>query len=138
MLEGVASTQDFFNNYSASVIAAPAFTPIPESKTYFMPQFRAHNYAAGGLMGVLSLTKNFDIRAEGYVFNAFGQIVSNSLREAEYIYDMKQFYMGSAAMIYHSPLGPISLSANYYDQKEVPWSVIFNFGYILFNRSARD
>ncbi|MFM9986792.1 MAG: hypothetical protein ACKVOK_16245, partial [Flavobacteriales bacterium] len=138
MLEGVASTQEFFNNYSSSVIAAPSFTPIPESKTYFMPQFRAHNYAAGGLMGVLSLSKNFDLRAEGFVFNAFGRIVSNSLKEAEYVYELKQFYLASAAMIYHSPLGPISLSANYYDQKEVPWSVIFNFGYVIFNRSARD
>lgn len=138
VIEGLASTQDFFSNYSSSSIMAPSFSPIPESKTLFLPQFRAHNYASAGLIGVLSFTKSVDLRAEAYVFNAFGRIEANSLKEPVYNFELKQFYMGSASMVFHSPLGPLSLSVNYYDQKEVPWSFIFNFGYILFNRSARD
>jgi NTE family protein len=51
---------------------------------------------------------------------------------------LKQYYMASGALVGHTPLGPISLSANYYDKKDEPWSFIFNFGYILFNRSPRD
>jgi NTE family protein len=137
-IEGVASTQSLFNNYIASSIMAPSFNPLPESKTFFLPQFRAHNYAAGGLIGVLSLAKNFDLRAEGYVFNPFGRIVPDADNKATYDYTAKQYYVGSAALVFHSPLGPVSFSANYYDKKEVPWSFIFNFGYILFNRSARD
>ncbi|MFN0030655.1 MAG: patatin-like phospholipase family protein [Flavobacteriales bacterium] len=137
-LEGIASTQDFFNNYSSSTIMAPSFTPVAESKTLFLPQFRAHNYASAGLIGVLSLTKSIDLRAEAYAFNAFGRIVPNQLKEAEYAWEQQQFFMGSGSFIFHSPLGPVSLSANYYDQKEVPWSFLFNFGYIIFNRSARD
>ena len=137
-IEAIASTQNFFKNYIASVIAAPSFNPIPESRTLFLPQFRAHNYVAGGLMAVYSLSKNIDIRAEGYVFNAFGYIVSDEQKLPVYQYSDKQFFIGSSSLVYHSPLGPLSLAANYYDQKEDPWSVIVNFGYILFNRSARD
>lgn len=137
-LEGLVSSQTFFNNYIASSIAAPSYNPIPESRTLFLPQFRAHNYAAGGLMSVFSLTKNIDLRAEAYVFNGFGYIVSDDQKLARYDYSEKQFYIGSASLVFHSPLGPLSFSANYYDQKEDPWSVIINFGYILFNRSARD
>lgn len=137
-LEAVGSTQDFFHNYIASSIAAPAYMPIAESKTLFLPHYRAHNYAAGGLMFVISPGKNFDIRMEGYMFNPFGAIVQNSFNEAEYDWQRQQYYIGSGSVIFHSPLGPLSLSANYYDKKEEPWSFIFNFGYILFNRSARD
>lgn len=137
-VEGVASTQGFFHNYIASNIAAPAFQPIPESRTYFLPQFRAHNYAAAGLMLIYSFNKNFDLRSEGYVFNPVGRIVQNEFNQAEYDWKLKQYFMASAALIYHSPLGPVSLSANYYDKKESPWSVLFNFGYLLYNRSARD
>lgn len=138
MLEGVASTQTFFQNYIASIIAAPVFNPIPESKTLFMPQFRAHTYAAGGLMSILSIGKNFDIRAEAYVFNPFGRIVDDGANEAVYGWTSSQFFMGSGSLVLHSPLGPVSLSVNYFDKKPQPWSFLFNFGYILFNRSARD
>ncbi len=137
-LEGVASTQDFFRNYIASAIAAPSFNPIPESRTYFMPQFRAHNYAAGGLMSVLSLSKNFDFRAEAFVFRPFGSISQNDFNEARYDWAPQQYLMASTSFVLHSPLGPLSLTANYYDRKDDLWSFLFNFGYILFNRSARD
>jgi len=41
-------------------------------------------------------------------------------------------------LVYHSPLGPVSVSLNYYDKKERPYSFIFSFGYVIYNRSARD
>jgi NTE family protein len=138
LAEGVASTQDFFLNYIASSIAAPSFTPIPESRTYFMPQYRAHNYAAGGMTAVFSVGKNLDLRAEAYVFHPFGRIVQNAFNQATYDWTSRQYYISSGSVIFHSPLGPISISANYYDKKDNPWSFLFNFGYILFNRSSRE
>ncbi len=138
LAEAVLSTQDFFTNYIASSIAAPSFTPIPESKTFFMPQFRAHKYAATGLIGVLSFSKMLDLRAEAYVFNPFGQIKSNSLNRAEYDNTSTQLIILSTSLVFHSPIGPLAFSANYYDKKERPWSLVLNFGYILFNKSSRD
>ena len=43
-----------------------------------------------------------------------------------------------AALVYSSPLGPLSLSVNYYDQYENPFSFLFHFGYIIFNRKSID
>ncbi len=137
-LEGVASTQDFFTNYIASSIMAPAFQPLPESSTFFMPQFRAYNYAAGGLMAVTSLNKNLDIRTEAHVFNAFGRIVQSEDNRPSFDYKLEQRYQLAGALVYHSPLGPVSVSLNYYDKKEQPYSFIFSFGYVIYNRSARD
>jgi NTE family protein len=137
-LEGVFSTQNFFNNYISSSIAAPAFNPIPESKTYFLPQFRAHQYAACGLMNVLAFTKKIELRLEGYAFKPVNSIIKDSFGKASYDGTPVIHYLGSASLIGHTPLGPISVSANYYDKKDEPWSFVFNFGYILFNRSPRD
>jgi NTE family protein len=47
-------------------------------------------------------------------------------------------YMGSGALVYDSPIGPISLSGNYYQREKKPWSVIFTLGYIIFNRRANQ
>jgi NTE family protein len=137
-LEGVWSNQNFFNNYISTAIVAPAFNPIPESRTYFLPQFRAHQYAALGIMNVFRITKKVDLRLEGYVFQPLASIRNNELGLAEYDLSPKQSYIASSTLVAHTPLGPISMSANYYDRKEEPWSFVFNFGYILFNRSARD
>lgn len=137
-MEGVWSTQNFFNNYISSTIVAPAYQPIAESKTYFMPQFRAHNYASIGLIAIIPFSKNLEWRNEGYAFEPFGAIVRNDIGQAAYENHAPMNFIGSSSIIYHSPLGPVSLSANYYDKKEEPWSFLFNFGYILFNRSPRD
>jgi NTE family protein len=39
-------------------------------------------------------------------------------------------------MVYNSPLGPLSISVNYYDKMPDAFTVNFNFGYIIFNRRA--
>ncbi|MGB1032907.1 MAG: hypothetical protein ACPGWM_09835, partial [Flavobacteriales bacterium] len=106
--------------------------------TFFINAFRAHNYAAGGLMLVASISKSFDWRGEGYIFNPIGSIENSDDGQSHYDWNSKQYYVASSSLVYHSPLGPLSFSVNYYDQKEKPWSVVLNFGYIIFNRSVRN
>ena len=138
LVEGVWSAQSFFNNYISSLIVAPAFNPIPESRTFFLPQFRAHSYAGYGLMNVVSFTKNIELRLEAYGFNPLNLISQSEEGKAMYTDSQRAIIMGSTALVFHSPIGPISFAANYYDLKETPWSFLFNFGYILFNKSPRD
>ncbi|MGF1564644.1 MAG: patatin-like phospholipase family protein [Flavobacteriales bacterium] len=137
LLEGVLSNQPFFQNTRSSLIGAQSFQPIPESRTFFMPQFRAHNYAAGGLMLVTRFTPSIDLRFEGYGFLANGRIQEGNDGLPTYNLTLRPVYMGSAVLVLHSPVGPVSVSMNYYELKEKPWSFIFNFGYLIFNRSVR-
>jgi NTE family protein len=138
LLEGLWSNQGFFSNYISSLIIAPSFNPLPESRTFFLPQFRAHNYAAYGLMNVISFTKNVELRLEAYGFNPLNLISRDADGRAVYTSSQRATIMGSATFVLHSPIGPVSFASNYYDLKETPWSFIFNFGYILFNKSPRD
>lgn len=138
LIEGIASNQDLFNNYISSVIMANAFQPIPESQTFFLPQFRAYNYGAAGLMAVWSMGKNLDLRGEVYHFGAYRRIVNDINNLSRFEDEYKGYFITSTALVFHSPLGPISISANYYDRKDAPWSILFNFGYIVFNSSVRN
>ncbi len=132
------SNQEFFSNYTASLLFAPAFEPIPESQTLFLSSYRAFNYAAGGLIGIFPLTKNFDFRMEGYLFQPYRGIIQNPNNgNAEFAKPLSERYlMGSAALLYYSPIGPISLSVNYYNRDHDKFSVILNFGYLIFNNSV--
>lgn len=135
--EAVLSNQPFFSNYTASVLAAPAFQPLQDSKTLFIEQYRAYNYFGTGLKNIINIKKNIDIRIEGYIFQPYQEILPTLGLEANIGKPFqKRYVILSTGAIYHSPVGPISLSVNYYDKRENPFSVLFHFGYIIFNKKA--
>jgi NTE family protein len=120
------------------LLYAPAFQPVPESQTFFLPAFRANNYAAAGLKVVLRIYKKIEYRLEGYVFQPYQAILENSMTQTAY-YGKKfsdRAYMASTAIVYNSPIGPVSLGVNYYDKLPDSFTLNFNFGYIIFNKRA--
>ena len=140
--EAVYSTQPFLHNYTSTILNAPAFMPTPESQTYFIPEYRANQYAASGLKSIFVLAKTIDFRLEGFVFAPVSQILENDTFHTAYYGPPLTFkgltYIATAGPVWHSPLGPLSLTLNYYSAKQYPWSVLLNFGYILFNKKSTD
>jgi len=139
--ETLLSTQGLFNNYTASILSVPAFKPFPESKTRFLPKFRALNFFSAGLKFVYPIFKNFDFRLEGYVFQPYEEIISGE-DEVPLLGQPfeKRYFTGTAAFVFHSPIGPLRISANYYDKNQTyePYSFNFNFGYLIFNKTALE
>ncbi|MBK8498156.1 MAG: patatin-like phospholipase family protein [Flavobacteriales bacterium] len=140
LAEGVYSTMPMFENYTASIIRAPAFQPTPESRTYFMEQFRAPKYLAGGIRSIVAVARNrFDLRLEAYVFQPYEPIVRGDGNEGITAPAFtERFYIGSGSLIYQSPVGPVWFNLSYFDQQREPWAWSLNFGYILFNQKAQE
>ena len=137
--EGVYSTQTLFHNYTSSVLAAPAFQPTPDSKTLFLENYRAYQYLAGGLKFVVNFRPNIELHVEGYVFQPVQTLIETSDKKTVYGKTFAtQHYIGTAAAVWNSPVGPMSLSVNYYDQPASPFSILFHFGYIIFNKRALE
>ena len=137
--EAVYSDQDFFRNYTSTILSSPAFMPTPESKTLFLEKFRAHKFIAGGAKLIINPIKNLDIRLEGYIFQPIQSIVKNNTNKPEYSINFLYRYLtGMAAVVYHTPIGPISTSVNYYLGEKNPVSFLFHFGYTIFNKKAID
>ena len=135
--DATASTQHFFANYISTVLNAPMFEPIQESKTVFLPQYHAHSYGSIGSRNVIMLRNNIDLRLEGYVFLPYRELLRTEDLKTEYgkPFD-RRYYIASLGTVYHSPLGPIALFLNYYEEREKPFSVMFHFGYFIFNKPA--
>jgi NTE family protein len=137
--EGIYSNQDFFNNYTATILSSPAFMPIPESRTLFLENFRAHSFAAGGLRTIFNFYKNFDVRIEGFLYQPYREIIKQADLTATYGAPFSKIYfIGSTSVIYHSPIGPLSFSVNYYDRKTNSFNFLFSFGYLLFNKKSTE
>ncbi len=138
--EGVVSNMPRFQNYTASVLRAPAFQPTPESRTWFMEQFRAPNYFSGGLRSIIAVAKNkFDLRLEAYVFQPYEAFVRGDADATETAAAFtERYYIGSGSMIYQSPIGPVWFNLSYFDGLREPWVWSLNFGYVIFNQKSQE
>ncbi len=141
--EGVYSNQVAFNNYWATILTAPAFQPTPESMTLFLPNYRAFNYAAGGPKLITSFHSIFDFRLEAYIYLPYQAIeeAKNYTTTLVGPFAVKH-YVAMAALVYHSPIGPMSVSLNYYDNtvpakiQVSPFSIFFHVGFVIFNEKS--
>ncbi|MBI3219384.1 MAG: patatin-like phospholipase family protein [Bacteroidetes bacterium] len=138
-LEGVLSTQPTFSNYFGTIIYAPAFNPLQDSRTLLLQNFRAFNYVAGGWRNVFSVRKSLDIRLEAYAFKPLEALFETADQNTGLNNDITKIYFaGTAGLVMHSTLGPISLNLNYYDDKNRQLGVLLHVGFLLFNKGAMD
>ncbi len=138
-LEGVLSNQPIFSNYFGSIIYAPAFNPMQDSRTLLLQNFRAYNYVAGGWRNVFTLRKSLDLRLEAYAFKPLVGISNGADQQAKLNEDIiKVYFAGTAGLVMHSSIGPISLSLNYYDDKNRQLGVLLHVGFLLFNKNSME
>ncbi len=136
-MEGVYSNQPFLQNYTATVLVAPAYEPIPLSKTLFQNEFRALSYLAGGARLIYSIREVVDIRAEAYIFQPYNTVFSDEMGQAKLSDEIRdQRYIGSLMTVFHTPIGPLSASVNYFSDFDNEFSFLLHFGYIIFNERA--
>ncbi len=137
LAEGVMSNQPLFNNYYAALLAAPAFYPLQDSKSLFLHNFRATSYLAGGIKNIFYLKKNFDLRLEGYLFLPYKEFMQNEQHEVTYAKAFSKWrYAGTAGLVYHTPVGPISLSYNLYDDNVKRNGILLHLGYLIYNKRS--
>ncbi len=137
LVEGVYSNRPEFENYRSNLIHTPAFYPLQDSKTLFLENLRANQYLALGIKNVFTSTRHLDFRLEAYVFQPYKEIlkVGNQGTKLGNAFSDRSF-VASTAAVYHTPVGPISLNLNYYDDKAKRFGVFFHIGYLIYNKRA--
>jgi NTE family protein len=139
LVEGVFSNQPFFSNYQGTLINAPGFYPLQDSRTLFLKNFRAFNYVAGGWRNVFAIRPTLDLRLEGYVFKPFEEIFEGDFQEPHLSGKItRAYFVGTAGLVLHSTVGPVSLSVNYYDDSQKPFGVLLHVGFLLFHKPSSD
>lgn len=144
--EIVISSKNLMNNYTASVLQAPAFTPTPHSQIVFNEAFRANQYVAAGLSPILKLSKLFHFRLDMYGFAPLYEIKKEEIRTSNtytavpyYGKFLNSFnYMGEAALVLQLPFASISLYANGYSYPAKNFNFGLNIGYLIFNPKMLD
>ena len=145
LAEMVISSKNLMNNYTVSVLQAPAFTPTPHSEIVFNEAFRANQYVAFGLSPILKLSKLLHFRLDMYGFAPLYEIQKTVPENNPYVgiphYGkfLHSFnYMGEAAVVLQLPFLCISLYANGYSYPKENFNFGLNIGYLIFNPKMLD
>jgi NTE family protein len=139
LAEGVYSNQPNFQNYTATLLNSPSFSPLPEMKTIFQDKYHAFSFVGAGIKTIYSLNKNIDFRAEAYLFQPYEELNEDTFGSTTKGEEISvRNVIGTFTTVYHSRVGPLAASINYYDDEQTELSFIIHFGYILFNKHSRE
>jgi len=133
----VYNTQPLFANYTASLLSMTEFSLIPDSKTYFLPEYRSPQYAAAGLNLIFTIMKKIDIRFDTYLYQPLIQIneLPDGSQEFSELFQGRSI-MASSSIIYNSYIGPLRFTLNYFPQQTNPLALQLSLGYVIFNDRA--
>jgi len=135
--KGVYNTQSLFSNYTASLLSLPSFNLITDAETYFLPEYRSPQFVGAGLNLIFSFNKNIDLRGDGYIYQPIIELKQRpdgTIGFDQSIYSIS--YLFSSSLIYHSPIGPIRATINYFPKQANPLAFQISYGYVLFNERA--
>lgn len=134
---GVFNSQSLFSNYTATLLAMSSFSIVPDAETYFLPEYRSPQHIGAGVNVIFTFAKNIDLRFDGYFYQPFVQLIKNQDGSASYSVPFKgDAFMASSSVIYHSIVGPLRATVNYFPKQISPIAFQLSFGYVLFNERA--
>jgi NTE family protein len=127
-----ASGKFTFFDYYPTIDMLPTFNPTAHSKTFLLENYRANTYLALGLKPIVKFGKTISLQSDMYIFQPYKRL----LPDMSYEKLPKSLLMGSVAAVWQSPVGPLSISLNYYEKNYGNLYFLVNFGYIIFNRKG--
>lgn len=125
MVEGVYTNHAIFDSQEATIMSSPQFAPLLHSRMIYMPEYRAKRYLGVGIMPTVRIYDNLYARLGVF-----------AMWRDRYMGDIIH-YMADLSLIYHTPVGPVSLALTKYDfRTKNNLYLTFNFGYAIFGRKG--
>ncbi len=132
-----ASSMGSFQNLYGTLLNTPTYNPTFESPSLFLENFRSPLFIAGGLKYQFPIYNSLSFRAEVHGFKPLfkWEERENYVRWSNL--SPKYHLASMASLIYSTPVGPVSLSAHYYDD-ENPFFLMLNIGFLMFNQKPLE
>ncbi len=133
----LASTRKLLDSYNATIVTSPGFNPTASSYNSFHSSLHAMSYATVGVIPVVKLSDNLQIRGEAHMFMPFRSIMpaaDGSAKYGKWFHD--PHWIGDFSVVYNFPFkASLAGYVNYIDSPGDKWSVGLSFG--LFFRAPQ-
>lgn len=128
------STPLDLSDYMSTLMAMPAYQPTVHSKTLMLGAYRAPIYIGLTVNPVIKFTKTVFLHLSGGYFQPYMELQETAGGGYTYSDPLPRGgFLGNAAIVWQSPIGPVSLSCAYYEKAEkAKWYPSFNIGFLIF------
>lgn len=136
--DGAYSNKPLLNNYVSSLIIASPYQPILLMETIFLQNYRTYSYGGVGIKAIFDIFRQLELRAEAYYYVPYQKILpsDNTAGGAILSAPFSYHYLAlTGQVVYNTAFGPIGLAVNYFDKPGDQITVLFNIGYLIFNKS---
>lgn len=121
----------------STLLFLPAFQPNPHSRTLLLTENRAASYMGIALTPIIRFTKRLSLHMTGAYFQPYKQLINTTDGSTQF---SDQFPRGSfsadIAAVWQSPVGPVTLSASYYEKSDIKWFPQLNIGFLVYKPKA--
>lgn len=132
MAQGGMALHRLFQDYTPTLVQAPAFAPTPSTRNYFNKAFRADNYIAAGVMPIWMPISNLQLRGDFYLYLPVRNLCEEAGGKAVYRgWFRNPEFLGEVAAVYNFKFASLSLYANYLSYPAHNWNFGINFGLLF-------
>ncbi|MFA6335792.1 MAG: patatin-like phospholipase family protein [Bacteroidales bacterium] len=121
----------------STLMFLPAFQPNPHSRTLLLNENRAPSYMGVAFVPIIRFTKSMAFHLTGAYFQPYKQLINITDGTTQF---SDKFPTGTfsadIAAVWQSPVGPITLSASYYEKSDVKWFPQLNIGFLVYKPKA--
>lgn len=135
--EITVSGRNRMSNYISTLLYTPAFRPLPHNNTLMMEGYRANSFIGIGISPVILFTKTLFLHTNISYFQPYKYLCNAG--DGGYTFSEafpKGAFLANAALVWQSPVGPVSFSATYYQRGEYRWYPQLNIGFLIFGKHA--
>jgi NTE family protein len=133
--EAVFNNKRALDNYTSSIIQAPAFAPTLHSKTSFNEAYRSNQFLAVGILPIWNVSPSLFLRTELYGFFPLTVYQRSADQRAIPVRSWSNLqYIAETSLVYNLPFTSLSLFVNNYSYPKGNWNIGINLGYLLFGR----
>lgn len=134
------SKRSHMTNYYTKLMVTPVYEPVRHSTTLLMENYRANTFFAAGISPIIKITPTIYLHTTFSWFQPYRDI-NRAENGWQYTYS-DRFPRGASilngAIVWQTPLGPLSLSTTYYSKGHHSWYTQLNFGYLIFNKKSLE
>jgi len=133
----VLSNRTAMGDRISTLLYLPVFQPNPHSRTLLLNENRATSFMGVSLTPIIRFTKSLSLHITGAYFQPHKQLIVTTDGSIKF---SEKFPLGSfsadLAAVWQSPVGPVTLSASYYEKSEIKWFPQLNIGFLIYKPKA--